>query len=189
MSTSVSPCPTTSGTRSDGVPPLGASSSGPGAVVTGRYDIAGVDERSGELVMTGNVANHVGLCVRDLARSRTFYEEGLGFTFRNDLRPPDRFTAPLLGVDSPGLTAVYLTLGSFVLELLHFDREGNPPPRTRSFNEPGLTHLSVTVPDLARAVELVSALGGEPVEGTDIGMAIMVRDPDGQLIELLSAGP
>lgn len=133
------------------------------------------------------VANHVGLCVRDVEISRRFYTEALGFTFQRDLQVPDQFTAPLLGLEAPGLTAVYLTLGSFVLELLHFDRDGNPPPRLRPFNEPGLTHLSITVPDLPAAAALVRANGGDVVDGADIGMAIMVRDPDGQLIELLRA--
>src|SRR5687767_110620 len=135
----------------------------------------------------GTVANHVGLCVTDLDRSRRFYEEGLGFTFQRDLRPPDELTGKLLGVDRPGLTAVYLTMGSFVLELLHFEREGNPPFHERVLNEPGLTHLSLTVDDLPATLEQVRAAGGSVVESSDVGAAVLVRDPDGQLLELLAA--
>jgi predicted enzyme related to lactoylglutathione lyase len=82
---------------------------------------------------------------------------------------------------------VYLTLGDFVLELLHYERDGNPPFRPRAMNEPGLTHLSITVTDLPGALERVRALGGAVDESTHVGVAVMVRDPDGQLIELLSA--
>ena len=131
-----------------------------------------------------NVVNHIGLCVTDLTRSRRFYE-ALGFTFRNELSPPDGLTGQLLSVPAPALTAVYLTLGPFVLELLAFDRPGNPAFRPRVVNEPGLTHLSLGVPDLAAAVAVVLAHGGSVVEGTDVGLAVMVRDPDGQLLELL----
>lgn len=133
----------------------------------------------------GTVFNHVGVCVTDLNRSRRFYE-GLGFTHQRDLRPPDGLTGKLLGVSSPGLTTVYLTMGAFVLELLHYERPGNPPARERMMNEPGLTHLSVSVDDIPAVVEQVPALGGEVVEASNIGMAVMVRDPDGQLIELLT---
>lgn len=140
--------------------------------------------------MAVNVVNHVGLCVSDLARSRRFYEEALGFTFERDLRPPDELTAPLLGLDAPvGLSAVYLRLGEFVLELLHYDRAGNPRSRPRPFNEPGLTHLSLTVADRSRTLALVAELGGEVLQESDIELAIMVRDPDGQMIELLPPRP
>ena len=131
------------------------------------------------------VANHVGLCVSDLERSRRFYEEALGFAFQRDLRPPDDLTGKLLDVPSPGLTAVYLTMGAFVLELLHFARPENPPFRPRVFNEPGLTHLSLSVDDIPATLESVRACGGSVVESSDLGMAVLVRDPDGQLIELL----
>jgi predicted enzyme related to lactoylglutathione lyase len=76
-------------------------------------------------------------------------------------------------------------MGAFTLELLHFDRGANPPARRRVFNEPGLTHLSLTVDDLPATLAKVRELGGEVVEATDIGVAVLVRDPDGQLVELL----
>ena len=60
------------------------------------------------------------------------------------------------------------------------------PRRERSFTEPGLTHLSFSVDDLAATCDLVTEQGGEVLTDTDIGgLAIMVRDPDGQLLELL----
>ena len=133
------------------------------------------------------IVNHVGLCVTDIARSRRFYETVLGFTHQRDLEVPDAATSRLLQVPEPvGATAVYLERDGFVLELLHFDREGNDPQRGRSFTEPGLTHLSFSVDDVAATCRLVAEHGGEVLTDTDVGgMAIMVRDPDGQLLELL----
>jgi catechol 2,3-dioxygenase-like lactoylglutathione lyase family enzyme len=134
-----------------------------------------------------SVVNHVGLCVTDLDRSRRFYEEAFGFARRDELRVPDAACARLLRVAEPvGLTAVYLVREGFVLELLHFDREGNAPGRDRSFTEPGLTHLSFTVADGAATCARVAELGGEVLADTEMrGLAILVRDPDGQVLELM----
>lgn len=134
--------------------------------------------------------NHVGLAVTDIDRSKRFYEGVFGFTETRRMAIPDGPAARLLQVREPvGLTAVYLTLGSTVLELLHFDRAGNEPTRRRSFTEPGLTHVSFTVDDLSATCALVVDYGGEVLADTDVGgFAIMARDPDGQLLELLPPG-
>jgi len=133
------------------------------------------------------IVNHVGLCVADVERSRRFYEGALGFSHQRDLTVPDEPASRLLQVPAPvGMTAVYLERAGFVLELLHFDREGNAPQRERPFTEPGLTHLSFSVDDVAATCALVTQHGGEVLTDTDMGgMAILVRDPDGQVLELL----
>jgi len=138
--------------------------------------------------MTNKVSmNWVGLAVTDLARSRRFYEELLGFTYQRELEAPDQATSKLLQIAPPvNLKAVYLTLDGFVLELLHFDREGNPPSRNRPMNEPGFTHLSLNVDNLAGLLKRVPEFGGTVIEDSDVGPAICIRDPDGQLIELLA---
>lgn len=136
------------------------------------------------------VWNHVGHHVADLDRSIRFYREVFGFKELTRLQIPDAASSKLLRVPEPvGLTAVYLGLGGAVLELLHLDRPDNDPPRQRPFTEPGLTHVSFTVEDLAATCEAVRAHGGEVLTDTDMGgRAIMVRDPDGQVLELLPPG-
>lgn len=136
------------------------------------------------------IVNHVGLSTTDLARARHFYEQVLGFTPVREMEVPDGPTSTLLRVAAPvGLTAAYLERNGFTLELLHFAREGNEPRRDRSFTEPGLTHLSFTVDDIATTASLVEEHGGEVLADTDLGgFALMVRDPDGQLLELLPPG-
>jgi catechol 2,3-dioxygenase-like lactoylglutathione lyase family enzyme len=134
----------------------------------------------------GAVVNHVGLCVHDLERSRRFYEQLLGFVPDGELRPPDGPTATLLGLEPPlGMRVAYLRLGAFRLELLAYTEREALASRRRTMDEPGLTHLSVGVDDPAAVAARVADLGGSVVAGTDIGMAVFVRDPDGQLIELL----
>ena len=130
------------------------------------------------------IVNHVGLRVSDLARSLRFYE-ALGFTEAAALDIPDESTSRLLRVPAPaGLRAVYLTNGPFVLELLGFEHHP-APPADRAMTETGLTHLSIGVDDVGAAKAAVVEHGGEVLEDTDLGMAVLVRDPDGQLVELL----
>jgi catechol 2,3-dioxygenase-like lactoylglutathione lyase family enzyme len=132
------------------------------------------------------VLNHTGLCVTDLERSRRFYEELFGFETVRSLDVPDHPSDRLLQIEAPlGMTALYMVKDGFTLELLCFEREGNPPARRRPFNEPGLTHISFSVDDVHAAAARAVELGGELIAETDIGMALFVRDPDGQLIELL----
>jgi len=139
-------------------------------------------------VGSGITFNWVGLAVTDLDRSRRFYEELLGFEYERELVPPEEGASKICRVPSPAnLKAVYLRRDGFVLELLHFDRPGNPPARERPMNEPGFTHLSVTVDDLAGVVSRTAGLGGTVLSETDTGQAICIRDPDGQVIELVSA--
>lgn len=134
------------------------------------------------------VFNHLGQGVSDLGRSRRFYEEVLGFEFWREIAPPDTPSDQLLGLDPPiGMTACYLRRDGLVLELLHFAGAGARPgpARARRMNELGLTHISVSVDDLAETCRAVTAHGGEVLDETNIGAAVFVRDPDGQLIELL----
>ncbi len=97
------------------------------------------------------IVNHVGLCVTDLERSRRFYEAVLGFTHQRDLHVPDAADVAAAAGARAGRADRRATSSAtaFVLELLHFDREGNAPRRERSFTEPGLTHLSFSVDDIA----------------------------------------
>ena len=132
------------------------------------------------------VLNHTGICVTDLERSRRFYEELFGFLATRTIEIPDRPADRLLQIEAPlGMTALYMVKDGFTLELMSFAREGNPPARKRPFNEPGLTHLSFSVDDIHETAARAADLGGEVLEETDVKAAIFIRDPDGQLIELL----
>ena len=141
----------------------------------------------------GVAFNHLGQCVTDLDRSRRFYVDVLGFEPWREINPPDSPSNALLRLEPPiGLTACYLRRDGLVLELLHFAGDGaRPDPavqranRDRVMNEPGLTHISVSVDDIPATCTRIVEHGGEVLTDTDIGMGIFVRDPDGQLIELL----
>ena len=131
--------------------------------------------------------NHVGQCVTDLERSKRFYCDLFGFTLEREIDPPDESSAQLLSLAPPlGMTAAYLVRDGLVLELIHFGAAGQTRPyRERRMNEPGLTHISLSVDDIAAVCARVPEFGGEIVESSNIGNAVFVRDPDGQLVELL----
>jgi catechol 2,3-dioxygenase-like lactoylglutathione lyase family enzyme len=131
--------------------------------------------------------NHVGQCVTDLERSKRFYCELFGFSLEREITPPDETSAQLMSLTPPlRMTAAYLVRDGLVLELLHYSAAGQTRPyRPRTMNEPGLTHLSLSVDDIDDVCNQVPAYGGEVVAGSNIGAAVFIRDPDGQLVELL----
>lgn len=130
------------------------------------------------------IVSHVGLRVTDLARSQRFYE-ALGFTEAVSMHLPDDPAQKLLRIEPPlGLQVVYLRNGAFVLELLAFEHHPSEPVE-RAMTDSGLTHLSIGVEDVVAAREAVVAHGGTVLDDSDVGVAVMVRDPDGQLVELL----
>jgi catechol 2,3-dioxygenase-like lactoylglutathione lyase family enzyme len=135
------------------------------------------------------VFNHVGLCVADRERSRRFYEGLLGFEFWWELEPPDEGTDKLLGLEQPvGLHATYLIRDGLVLELLDYSRRDVQAGSERVMDQLGLTHLSLSVSDLAAVLATVDNFGGSVLAETVSEQSAMIRDPDGQLIELLADG-
>ncbi len=134
--------------------------------------------------------NHIGQVVTDLGRARRFYEEVLGFRFWYEMTLPDEPSARLLGLEPPlGARTAYLVLDGFVLELIQFSaRQVSSPERPRTMGDLGLTHLSVSVEDIEATARRVVEYGGRIVEESNVGVALFVRDPDGQLLELLSSG-
>ena len=130
------------------------------------------------------VVNHVGHCVTDLDRATRFWCDVLGFEVdRPDLTIPDGLMGPMFDVAGPaGLTARYLRCGDYVHELICFDRPDAAPGR-RSIVDPGLTHVSLCVDDVSAVVARAREHGAEVV--SESKRASVVRDPEGQLIELL----
>ena len=130
--------------------------------------------------------NHVGLCVADRERSRRFYEGLLGFEFWWELELPDDGTEKLLQLERPiGVRATYLVRDSFVLELIDYSKRGVHTGSQRVMDQVGLTHMSLSVSDLAAVLAMVEEFGGSVIEETVTEQFAMIRDPDDQLIELL----
>lgn len=129
--------------------------------------------------------NHIGMTVTDIARSQHFYTGLLGFSYDRELRmSADQLG--LLQLDPPSdIHAVYLMLDSLTLELMQFTGTTSSAG-SRVFNQTGLTHLSIAVEDIPEVLAQVEEFGGTVI--SDAGFAAIIRDPDGQLIELLTTG-
>lgn len=135
------------------------------------------------------VFNHVGLCVADRERSRRFYEGLLGFQFWWELDPPDNLTSQLVQLPEPlGTHATYLVRDGFVLELIDYSKRQVHAGSERTMDQIGLTHISLSVSDLPGVLAQVAEFGGAVVDASVSDGAAMIRDPDGQLLELLSEG-
>lgn len=133
--------------------------------------------------------SHIGLCVRDLERSRRFYVDGLGFEeyARFDLQ------RPLAEVDPPyDFTSFFIQKGGVRIELLDYRQPGVIGEPVTRRNHLGLTHLSFVVDDVDAAAAELEEYGGTIVEGTRSGQddpdaiqIIFLADPDGTRVELM----
>src|SRR5262245_52876042 len=125
------------------------------------------------------VFNHVGLCVADRERSRRFYEGLLGFQFWWDLELPDDGTEKLLQLKRPiGVRATYLVRDGLVLELIDYSKR-EVQTQHRVMDQVGLTHMSLSVSDLAAVLAKVEEFGGSVIEEAVAAQFAMIRDPDG----------
>ena len=132
------------------------------------------------------VFNHVGLCVADRPRSRRFYEGLLGFKFWWELELPDQGTEQLLQLARPiGVRATYLVRDGFVLEIIDYSKRDVHAGSERVMDQVGLTHMSLSLSDLGAVLAMVNEFSGSVIEETVTEQVAMIRDPDGQLIELL----
>ena len=123
---------------------------------------------------------HVGIRVRDLARSRVFYE-GLGFEFVAGPLGPE----PAAILEHPSGTVInfILNASSSLAENVLMD----VPEK-----HPGYTHMALSVADLGAAQRELESQGVRITEGPiefPGARAIFVRDPDGNVIEFNQTVP
>jgi lactoylglutathione lyase len=131
-----------------------------------------------------NALAHIGHAVSDMEKSVRFYTELIGFAHDRELNfQPEQITDLLVTKVPRSMRVFYLLLGNFTLELMQMTPEASPGAPDRGFEETGITHFSFVVDDPAGVYARVEEYGGS--KWSDIGIANMIRDPDGQLIELL----
>jgi len=114
--------------------------------------------------------HHVSFAVRDLAASRRFYGELLGF---------GEIPRPELGV--PG---TWYRVGDTEVHLIQTPagvETGAPPPKL----SPLANHAAFQIDDYEAAVSALRARGLEVLETSGAMGQLWVRDPDGNVIELI----
>ena len=130
----------------------------------------------------------VSHCCVDLEKTRRFYQEVLGFDSVEERQVTSDVTARYLGLPPPlELNLVFLKKDGLILELQHFESHGATPRPERANNQAGLGFVSLQVDDLAALLAMVPDYGGEIVGETDIGNAVFVKDPDGQMVGLVGS--
>jgi glyoxylase I family protein len=144
--------------------------------------------------------SHVGICVSDLAASRRFYENVLGFKhlFDADLGPEIERTMEVPGCQ---FTSCLLGREDLNIELIGYREPAVQGDGTRRpMNLLGLTHLCFRVEKADELAELAEQNGGTfhrqtetelPGFGVDGGSIISVHltDPDGTRIECIVNQP
>lgn len=138
---------------------------------------------------------HLGICVKNLDRSVTFYRDGLGFRELGRLDVGDEATARILEVEGVQLQLVYLERDGWRIELLHYPSPGHEGSgERRAMNALGLTHLSFAVDDLDEVADAIQRHGGRILPDTRAtfrsgNRGLFTLDPDGTRIELIERGP
>ncbi|GAB3416482.1 VOC family protein [Haloparvum alkalitolerans] len=133
--------------------------------------------------------HHVGVTVSDLDRAVAFYRDELGLDVAAEFSVGGEAFAD--AVDVPGASAAFahLDAGGVRLELVAYDPAGHAV-ETPALNRPGATHLGLSVPDVDAVYEGLSddvETLSEP-RTTESGTRIcFLRDPEGNLVELLDA--
>jgi catechol 2,3-dioxygenase-like lactoylglutathione lyase family enzyme len=134
-------------------------------------------------------AHHAGITVSNLDRAVAFYTDVFDLEVVAEFSVGGEAFADAVDVAGASASFAHFAAGGVRVELVEYDPEGERMP-ARSLARPGATHLGLAVDDveafhadLADDVETLS----EP-RTTESGTTILfVRDPEGNLIEVLDA--
>lgn len=140
--------------------------------------------------------SHFAIVVDDLKKAETFY----GTMFNMKKIDTIKWSAPNdeydqgVGLEGSAATAAVMSLPNCYVELWQYDSpEVINSGIKRNANDVGISHLGFEVDDVHAELERLVELGGEminPPRKYPKGQnAIYARDPFGNIIELLEAGP
>jgi catechol 2,3-dioxygenase-like lactoylglutathione lyase family enzyme len=130
---------------------------------------------------------HLSHCCKDIRKTRRFYEELLGFKLKEARASEGDHVGKLLRMSSPfKVNLVFLEKDGLVLELQDFEFHGSVPQEEFFSNRLGLGFIRLDVKGLPEVLAKVAQYGGAILEDTNSGGSALVKDPDGQVVELTS---
>lgn len=147
---------------------------------------------------------HIGITVSDIDASVNWYTKVLGLELVHRQRGDNKYTRRLVGVEDavlevaqfkiPGRTS---GLSTHMLELIEYVAGAAPDHPRLPVNQVGTSHLALIVDDIHQRYEAMRESGADfvnpPVgvtEGANEGgYACYLRDPDGNVLELMQFSP
>jgi catechol 2,3-dioxygenase-like lactoylglutathione lyase family enzyme len=141
-------------------------------------------------------SHHVGITVADLDRAVAFYRDVLGLDVLARFAVDGDAFATGVGVAGASAEFVHLDAGGARVELVSYEPEGDrvggdaEAGRTTTVNQPGATHVGLSTDDLDAFYESLpdDVETQSPPQVTSSGTKILfVRDPEGNLVEVLEA--
>lgn len=143
--------------------------------------------------MSDPTAHHVGVTVSDLDRAVDFYTDTFGLDVIAEFSVDGEAFSEAVNVAGASASFAHLDAGDVVVELVEYEPQADSGADSGidpELNHPGTIHLGLSVDDvdafytdLDEGVETLS-----PPRTTASGTTIcFVRDPEGNLIEVLDA--
>jgi catechol 2,3-dioxygenase-like lactoylglutathione lyase family enzyme len=138
-----------------------------------------------------NTTRHVGIVVKDLAKTTDFWINLIGFKLHIDAIEQSPYIDKLLGIENPGLRTVKLIdENDFIIELLEFSNYPSKENWVGNLATTGLTHIALTVNDLKtltvrlkeNGYELVSDIKKSP---NGLVNVVFVKGPESLMLELV----
>ena len=140
-----------------------------------------------------NTTRHVGIVVKDLAKTSDFWVNLIGFKMHVDAIEQSPYIDDLLGIENPGLRTVKLIdENGFIVELLEFSNYPSKENWAGNLATTGLTHIALTVNDLKtltvklknNGYELVSDIKKSP---NGLVNVVFVIGPECLMLELVES--
>jgi catechol 2,3-dioxygenase-like lactoylglutathione lyase family enzyme len=138
-----------------------------------------------------NTTRHVGIVVKDLAKTTDFWINLIGFQLHIDAKEISPYIDELLGIANPELRTVKLIdENGFIIELLKFANYPAKDSWEGNLASTGLTHISLTVRDLDSLTsklkendyKFISEVKNSPNGAVKV---VFVTGPEGLMLELV----
>jgi catechol 2,3-dioxygenase-like lactoylglutathione lyase family enzyme len=138
-----------------------------------------------------NTTRHVGIVVKDLAKTTDFWINLIGFQLHIDAKEISPYIDELLGIANPELRTVKLIdENGFIIELLEFVNYPAKDNWEGSLATTGLTHIALTVSDLESLTtklkennyKFISEIKKSPNGAVKV---VFLRGPEGLMLELV----
>jgi len=137
----------------------------------------------------GTTMHHTGLTVSDLDRSVEFYTEVIGGTVESRFSVSGEAFETVVGSEGVSGQFAHVDVGDGRIELVEYDPT-DAPREPATLPQPGGTHLAFSLGSIDGFVDgLPDGIDplSEPRTTASGTRLVFVRDPDGNLVELLEA--